>query len=362
MTTRELPVTLLGGEAECLAARWAARAGAVDADAHVLHGELLAATFDVPSGPTIRRPSMCHDGTPITYSAALDGGGATPLRLLVEPGGCAIGVPEQLEGTLAFLRRLLDEREWTAARAHLDRICGAVLPADLQMTNRWWGGAWLGLVAEPGAPTQLRTYLNLRWGSAQARWQRAIDAICGAAGPELTPTLDGLLQTCAPVGVPVGVGLAFAAGDLRALRLYVGVHDPAQTGLAALLPPELAEQREVVAAFDALAAERLGPPRPQSVTAGYDFLLANGTVLPRIPRCKLDVSCQPLDETGREAAGELAREHAAQLGHDASELDRFEADLAHAFGGSTLEFVSLGVRRDRIGMSAYVKPHGLAIA
>ncbi|MBJ7518106.1 MAG: hypothetical protein JHC84_00300 [Solirubrobacteraceae bacterium] len=353
----------LGAPAGRLAARWADRAGAVDPDALVLHDALLAAALDVPAGPAVRRPSMCHDGTPVTYSAALDAAGpASPLRLLVEPGGCAVAVPEQLEGTLGLLRGLLRERGWDAARAHLDRVCDAVLPAQRERTGSWWGGAWLGLVAEPGAPTQLRCYLNLRWGSPQARWQRALDAICGAADATLTPTLDGLLRTCAPIGVPVGLGLAFAAGDLRALRLYVGVHEPARCGLAALLPPELSHQQEVARRFGVLATQRLGPPPAQGVTAGYDLVLRDGVVQPGVARCKVDLSCQPLDGPGRVQAELVAREFAAALGLDGGELDRFEADLEDAYGGSTLEFVSLGIRPDRTGMSAYVKPHGLASA
>lgn len=349
----------LGAPASRLARRWAARAGVpADPDALVLHDALVAAALEVPRGPAVRRPSMCHDGTPVTYSAALDA--ANPLRLLVEPGGCAIGVPEQLDGSLALLDALLAERGWEAARAHLHRICAAALPAQRSVTSTWWGGAWLGLVAEPGAPTQLRLYLNLRWGDPASRWQRGLDAICGAADASLTPTLEDLVRTCAPAGVPVGLGLAFAAGDLRALRLYVGVHAPARTGLAALLPAGLRHQEEVARRFGALATQRLGPPPAQSVTAGYDFVLRDGAVRPGIARCKLDLSCQPLDDPGRVQAELVAREFAAALGLDGGELERFQADLGAAYGGSTLEFLSLGLRPDRTGMSVYVKPHGLA--
>lgn len=351
-----------GAPAARLAERWAARTDApVDGDALVLHDALIAAALDVPGGPAVRRPSMCHDGTPVTYSAALDAAGpCSPLRLLVEPGGCAIDVPRQLDGTLGLLHALLAERGWDGARAELDRVSAAVLPTRRDVTSAWWGGAWLGLVAEPGAPTQLRLYLNLRWGSPQQRWQRALDAICGAADPSLTATLDGLVGTCAPVGVPVGLGLAFAAGELRALRLYVGVHAPARTGPAALLPPELRHQEEVARRFGVLATQRLGPAPAQSVTAGYDLLLRDGVVQPGIARCKVDLSCQPLDAAGRVQAELVAREFAAVLGLDAGELDRFQDDLDDAYGGSTLEFLSLGIRPDRTGMSVYGKPHGLA--
>jgi hypothetical protein len=320
-----------------------------------VHGLLLAAA-DVPQPPlALRRPSMCHDGTPLVYSVALDGDRPSPFRLLVEPGGTGIDVPAQVDCALDALDRGLAICGWDRAGAGLRTIASIVFPGDREAMRRWWGGAWIGLVLSPEA-LEMRLYANLRWGDARARWQRACDAICAFADERLTPTLEDLMARVAPVAVPVGLGVAISGDALRALRLYAGVHSPTPEAIEAALPRRIAGGAEPVGALAALFEERFGAMPPQSVTLGYDFLLAENRVQPGVARTKVDVSCQLIDDDRRDEAWDLAHALADRLGTDLEELDEFERALGASFGGSQVEFVSLGLRERATSMSVYAKP------
>src|SRR5262245_3015225 len=121
---------------------------------------LAEAALDVPHEPAAREPALFEDGTPIGFSLQLDGGAPASFRLLVEPGGLAIGLAEQIDRSLAVLGRILAALGWTESARDLNRIARGVYPSDPADLATWWGGMWLGIAA--GAEFDLRVYMNLR--------------------------------------------------------------------------------------------------------------------------------------------------------------------------------------------------------
>lgn len=299
---------------------------------------------------------MCHDGTPLVYSASCGPGVSPSHRLLVEPGGVGVDVPEQVAGALELLDEAHAELGWDGVSADLRTVASLVFPADPKPMRGWWGGAWIGLVLSPGE-IETRLYANLRWGEAGARWQRACDAICALADERLTPTLRDLIARVAPVAIPVGLGVACSGNAVRALRLYAGVHVPRADAIASALPPAQADLGDRVARLCAGYEGRFGEITPQSVTLGYDLVLDRaGAVRPDVGRTKVDVSCQLIEEGVRPGAWEFAASLAREVGDDGSEVARLRDDLTAAFGGAEVEFVSLSLRQPGPSASVYAKP------
>jgi hypothetical protein len=324
---------------------------------------LLAAALDVDSTPVRRRPSLCHDGTPVVYSQEVRAGSRrSGFRLLSEPGGVGRTVPQQVDFTLGLVDRLLGDLEWRHAAADLNAIASAVLPADPTALGNWWGGVWLGL-AQSDQHLDLRLYFNLRHGSLTARWQRVAAALGHFADDRLEKPLQALADGTAPHALPVGLGVVVRDGCVPVLRVYCGVHEPRIASLEALAPESGAPARATLA----LVVDRLGGPHggfpAQSVTFGYDFVReASGLLRPEVARTKIDLSCQWLVPRDRSTFLEEAALLARDFSLDTGPLDRFAHDLEDCFGGFAPEYVSFTLGDPPPAMTLYAKPHSCAPA
>lgn len=338
-----------------------------------------------------RRPSLCHDGTPIVYShelARLDPGIATAprFRMLVEPGDLSLDVPLQVDCSLHVLDSIGAALGWRIG-AIARSILVEALPADPAAARALWGGVWLGMGASSteardggddddgsgGAgdrddidDVELRMYVNLRHGDTESRWARAraMARVGGVRdGDALLDELSALIGDC---GVPVGVGVAFVRGHLPVLRLYVGVEEPTSGVLMAMTPE--AHRRAAAPCIDCVAEmESLaGGFRRQGVTIGYDLRTgdvrpASGSnsgarIEPGIARVKYDVSLQTIACHRRD---EVARAFAAWAnahGLDGEGGAAFVEGLAQVFGGAAIEFISLAARPSGVGATIYVRP------
>jgi hypothetical protein len=86
-----------------------------------VHQLLLDGTGDPPDSKPVRAPSLAADGTPVAYSLKVQSTGAPPpFRMIVEPGGLAQHVPEQIEAGRALLNRALCLVGWQDASGSLD--------------------------------------------------------------------------------------------------------------------------------------------------------------------------------------------------------------------------------------------------
>lgn len=307
--------------------------------------DALAESVDRPMPPTawrFRRPSLCHDGTPVVYSIKLrPGAPAAGYRVLVEPGDPRTGVAEQIDLTLALTGRLLAELGWVAARPGVDALVRAALPTHRDDRDRLWGGLWLGAaVGERADRPELRLYVNLRHGEPVARWQRVADILAPHADPRLERPVSAWITRSAPAAVPVGLALAVREGSLAALRVYLGHHRPTLDSLAAvaLVPRRSPALNRWLRGFE----ERFGALPPQAATSGHDFVFRDGR-LQELGRAKIDLCCQLLGAAERPRLDRWLRGlPSALLGSGDALLGRFREDLREVFGGSTTEFLSAG--------------------
>ncbi|HEX7181042.1 MAG TPA: hypothetical protein VF756_04310 [Thermoanaerobaculia bacterium] len=326
----------------------------------LLHQALARSITEIPAAPVARRrPSMCHDGTPVVYSLKLHRGsvGAAPpgFRMLVEPGGVGIPVSRQIAFSLRVVQELIDQLAWQAAAGDLNEITELIFPAEAEIVDAWWGGVWLGASVGPPAP-ELRLYLNLRHGDAPARWQRLADVLGHFGGPSLTRVFGDWIAAVHPHGIPVGLGIVIAGGRLAALRAYAGLHQPSLDSLSAVLGP----RRDAAGpALDDLCRgfAALGGFRPQSVTVGFDFIRdRSGVLRPEIARTKVDASCQLVEPSGRAALAPWIRELLSGWGLDPRPLDLFEEDLRTCWGACETEFLSVGFRDGVDHATVYSRP------
>lgn len=331
-----------------------------DAAAHLcplgrlLQRELAQAIVPVP-GSTVarRRPSMCHDGTPVVYSLKLGGANAPPYRILVEPGGLGITVAEQIAFSLQVTDRILGLLSWRDAASALNAVTTRVFPPQASAVNSWWGGIWLGAAIGPGV-AELRLYLNLRHGDAAHRWQRVADVVARFGDASLERPLRAWMRRTHAHAIPVGLGIVVSGGRLRGIRVYVGLHKPAAESLLAAVAPTSPRAEQELTAVCRGFNERFGGFAPQSVTVGYDFLLDEAGVLqPAIARTKVDLCCQLIAPSRRAALDPWIRGLLADRGQA---LDSFQADLTACFGGFKTEFVSLGFRPDLDHVTVYCRP------
>ena len=312
-----------------------------------LHTRLVDGALDEPDAPVRRAATISLDGTPIVYSCSV-GAEPLPLRLLVEPGGLARNTAEQVDFARGLLDELLERAGWPAAAEPVDVVAGAVLPRDREALRALDGGIWLGLAA--GAHLELRVYLSLRGGDALGRWQRVADALGPFGDTRARDTFVSLLERVAPHAVPVGLGAVLAGGRLRGMRLYVSLPHPDRRTLRLMAGPGCD------AAVDRLDDE-LGPFPAHSVTAGFDFAVRDGAIVPGLGRTKLDAAC-PIGSPEPIAAS-LER-LAGGCGFSARALRVFLEDLRACFSGSLLQYASVGLRSGPLHVTGYAQPTGLA--
>ena len=318
----------------------------------------------LPSGPASgwqRRPSLAHDGTPILLSLKLAHGRDDEVRLIVEPGSLVMTVARQIAFSLTTVDRLLGLLSWRSAAGDLNRIAGAVLPADPRATLEWWGGVWLGAAVCPALPgprppAEMRIYLNLRHGDAAERWGRLAALLGRFSGPR-GAVADEWLARVRPDATPVGLGAVVMEGRVRALRVYVVAKEP--SSLVSLCQPISGPGATALTRARDGFLDEFDVPQSQSVTLGYDFLRGeDGTLLPRIGRVKVGLCFQGAAPKLRRRTVQWVERLLADWSLDADSLDGFIGDVSACWEGYDVEHVSLGFAPDPDHVTVYVKPRG----
>lgn len=320
---------------------------------------LAAAALDVAHEPAVREPSLFEDGTPVGFSLQL-AGGPVSFRLLVEPGGLAIGLPEQIDYSLGTLGEILAALGWSESARDLNHFARGVYPGDRAELANWWGGMWLG--ASAGTEFDLRVYMNLRSGPLPARWQRIVDVLAYRAGERFEPDFRALIdQSVEATAVPVGLGLVLAGDKLRALRIYQGLERADLVSVGRMVPAALREPAEAAIITPARALfDEMGQPGAQAITVAHDFLIGDHAIRSTASRFKCDINCREyvaadadrFEDWLLSAVGEGDRERVA----------RFSSLLAEHFGGAQLDYFSLGCAAGgRPQRTLYVQPAGLRV-
>lgn len=330
----------------------------------MLYRILIASTIDIPDESLPRRlPSMFGDGTKVGFSFQTPLGPTSKvigpsLRLLVEPGGVGLDLPNQINASLATVGQILENLSWSHLSADINRIARIAFPENPSDLSQWWGGVWLGSDID-SAGGDLRLYVNLRHGGPAQRWQRVADIL----SPYATKTMESAFlalvdQVACCSGLPVGLALVLKQGGLRGIRLYVGIDRPTPATVCHAMPPGFDGAEHLRDRLESLV-RTFGPFEYNAVTVAYDLALHAGLLLPGYARFKADVGCTdyresfpaPLDvwieqDLGVEAHGRFLA---------------FTRRLQRAFGGAHLDYLSFGFRKGGpMERTYYFKPLGLA--
>jgi hypothetical protein len=321
---------------------------------------LIEAAVDVPREPAIREPSLFEDGTPVGFSLQLGSGSPASFRLLVEPGGLAIGLAEQIDRSLGTLGSILTTLGWSESARDLNHFAQGVYPANPAELAGWWGGMWLGVAA--GTEFDLRVYMNLRSGPLISRWQRIVDVLTYRADDSFEPDFRAFIdQSIDATAVPVGLGLVLAQDKLRGVRIYQGLERADPISVSRSIPEALREAAEaaIMAPVRALFDE-MGQQGAQAITMAHDFAVKGRTLQSRVTRVKCDVNCRGyVAEDADRFEGWLLSTIEER---DRDHVARFSKLLTEHFGGAQLDYFSLacavGNRRQR---TLYVQPSGLCL-
>lgn len=314
---------------------------------------------------------MFSDGTKIGYSLQLDVNQSSGLkdypngmnelfRVLVEPGGVGLVLPEQIDRSLQTVGYVVDALKWNNIANDINYICQQVFPENPAVLSDWFGGVWLGASLSKGY-NQFKIYLNLRWGDSRSRWQRVANVFSAYAEESLESTFLSIFnKTLESGGTPTGLALVISKGRLLGFRIYVGLHHPTAVSVTRLIPSQV----NCTASYfnDLLQSlnSRFQKFEDQSITISYDFLLENSVIKPAIHRFKIDVCCNTyvgIDGQGLDlwTSGHLET-------NQVSTLRGFQSILEEYFGGSDIDYISFGFKSDStIQHTFYVKPYGLSL-
>jgi hypothetical protein len=267
-------------------------------------------------------------------------------------------LPEQINHALMTLNRLVSALQWSAAAEPVNRIVRQVFPENPAELSDWWGGIWLGASLSPKA-NKIKIYLNLRSGDFMSRWQRLADIFAPHADPSLESAFRSLVEkTGQHRGIPVGLALVISANTLLGFRIYIGLDDPTPNSVANIMPEVMSTAAPRLEAILESIGNAFQKFEDQSITIGYDFLLQDGLLDLAPYRFKADVCCHTFMEMDRTGLERWIRE---QLGTDSRNLEYFESLLKKHFGGSDIDYLSFGFKRNSgIQAAVYAKPYGLA--
>jgi len=323
--------------------------------ARVLHHALTRSIACCPHDQAIRRPSMCHDGTPVVYSVKLGASVRDAYRLLVEPGSLGHGVGRQVARSLSIADRVLEQLGWQAAVPVINTVAGCVFAGQEAVVERWWGGVWLGasIPSDGGDRPELRLYLNLRNGPACDRWQRLAALFrrleCGDGSGRACAWIDAMM----PAATPVGLAMVVSDGCVRGLRVYTVIHFDAlgRLALAARAPDR---HRALLQRFCTGFAQRFGAI--ERMTVGTDFALSGRGLEASVARIKVDLCCQLIAAERRSGVQHWVEEQLAALRIDARPLRRFVDRLRAHWHHADIEFVGLAVKDGMPEVTVYAKP------
>jgi hypothetical protein len=305
-----------------------------------------------------RHLAITNIGSPLVYSHKSDHTtGPPPFRMLVEPGGEGRTVAEQVDFSSTLLCDVFSHFGWQRSVDQVEAVLRRLLPRNPDAFDDWRAGLGFGIeIAE--SDLEVRVYCNLWHGALQSRWRRLADAIAEFSHGRTDASVRAVLDRAMPRAYPVGVGLAVADGDVRGIRLYLGLVR-ADVGSAINAAPEgFADSWHAIRSLVETYRERFGALGRQDITLAYDFAIRGGILEPGPARFKVDLYCEPTSGSARMPLFEWAEGRVASAGMDAASLRAFVSDMDAAFSGATLQYVSLGCRHGVEEIAAYCIPGG----
>jgi hypothetical protein len=330
--------------------------------ASMIYSSLVDSVTDIPNEEVRKRElSMFLDGTMVGYSLQVNLEALSQessFRVLVEPGGCWVTLPEQINFTLLCINALFSKLKWGGASDDINRIMRLIFPRDPKLLNDWWGGIWLGGDFKESS-CDLKIYLNLRNGSLESRWQKIADAFSPyAKGSMKSLFLEVSERSIRLGGIPVGLGLVIIGGVLMGFRIYISLEKPEIDTIISMIPKNIKATPEFRKNLTGLE-NILGNFDNHSVTVSYDFVLKNKVLSSQIYRFKSDVCFNKFIDNKQSLFNKWLQEHLDDFSNE--KFNSFFSGLNSYFGGFDIDYLSLGLKNNNESqLTCYTKPYGMS--
>lgn len=330
-------------------------------NARKLHELLISSTFDVSAAVNnnSRDWSICLGDIPITYSLKYDNKSVTPsIRLVVEPGGKYIDIPQQITWSMATLNGICKLFDWPITWDIISHISSLLHPKDLKESINWHGGMWIGMDCTPNKML-VKTYFNLKHREIPERWQLLATVLSYYGEPNMESSIMKIIDKVSEIGVPVGLGCSFGSQGLIGIRCYFSVLQPEAKIIGNL--SDLFFKRngsDAVIDFCLRYNEKFGPFTNNSVAVAFDYaFLKNKNALSIHPvRFKTEISVCNLPI---ELQGELSRWFQNELVLNKFRREKFVEDLTvlkNNFKTVKAQYLTIGINDDVEHMTYYLEP------
>ena len=327
-----------------------------------IHSVLIESITDIPFESTQKRqPSMFIDGTKVGYSLQLNVKGISEdlgFRILVEPGGVGMTLPEQINFSLSKLDIIFATLGWQHLAKDINRIIASVYPKNPVALNNWIGGMWLGADIKQSY-SDLKLYMNLRNGDIASRWQRIADVFAPYAAQEIKPLFcQTLEESIKSGGIPVGLGVVIRNGKLLGFRIYISLENPTTSIIIQAIPVNIIHDGKFRNKLEELEAI-LNNFEGHSVTIGYDFILHEKLILPEVYRFKADLCFNKFINNKKDLIASWVRDNFNIYVYN--QFNSFFSLLDQRFGGNDIDYISLGLKGNKESqITWYTKPHGIS--
>lgn len=162
------------------------------------------------------------DGTPIQFSLPLSASRASPLQFLGEAGAAGSTIRERIalsrERIHATAELFGASRELESLADLLERMAPQ---RDLALDTNRSGVYWIGVSFPTAGPPALTVYVNSKWGSDRAQWERIRIFSDWFGVSEPWRTIERQLQ---PRMAPLGVAITIASGRPATGRVYASAY------------------------------------------------------------------------------------------------------------------------------------------
>ena len=286
------------------------------------------------------------------------------IRLLAEPGGYFITIPQQIDFCLQLLNEVVADLRWDLA-SDVNQLVSIIYPRDGFSTMNWRGGMWLGLETSEKQP-MLKLYMNLRHQTQLDRWQKIADVIVKYSKPEMENIIRFIISSTQIDASPIGIGAAVGKNGIMGLRIYLSFQTPKQavwdTIYKRFAPKSLADVTQMISFYQEIFSHL-----PQSVLT-FDFVIGKDRLLlPEPVRLKTELSSCHLEGVQQEMFEQFIKEQISRFGFPRAEFEEDLSRMKGLFGNIFYQYASYGSStsfvRDRTKeqFTVYYEPAGLSI-
>lgn len=296
-----------------------------------------------------RKHSISIYGAPVVFSLKYDRKreeGQNGLRLLAEPGGTKVTIPQQINCCLEMLNQAAGDLSWNIAE-DVNRIVSIIYPENGAETMNWLGGMWMGLDTCEKEP-MLKLYMNLRHQTLRSRWQKIADVVVRYSEAAMEQTIRCIISGTQRYGNPIGIGVGIGKNGIMGLRIYLSFQRPEQDVWNQIYerfaPKSQAAVMRMIQSWQECFCNL-----PQSVMT-FDFLIGKDRILlPEPVRLKTELSGCNLAGQEQVLFERFVGEQLLRLGFSERKWKEDLCGMKERFGSIFYQYASYGTSASYTG-------------